>query len=68
MIYILYLWFQLRTHAYLYEAEEEEEEEEASMNLPTAIGALVAVTVVTSFVADYRECFPHPPSDEEEGS
>lgn len=54
-IYALYLVFQLKTHAFLYEAPEgEEEEEEIPMMTPVAaIVGLLAVTVVTSFNADY---------------
>lgn len=47
------LFFQLRTHHYLFQDPNEEEAEEAKMNVYTAIGALVVVTVVTSFCADY---------------
>lgn len=54
-IYALYLVFQLKTHAFLYEAVEDgEEEEEVPMMTPiAAIVGLLAVTVVTSFNADY---------------
>ncbi|GAA5822032.1 hypothetical protein JCM3770_002257 [Rhodotorula araucariae] len=51
--YGAYLFFQLKTHHYLFEDHSEHEEEEAKMNIQTAVGALVAVTVVTSFCADY---------------
>ncbi|KAM0792477.1 hypothetical protein ACM66B_005151 [Microbotryomycetes sp. NB124-2] len=51
--YIAYLYFQLRSHAYLFEAENEEEEEEARMNTTTAVAALLVVTVITSFCADF---------------
>ncbi|GAA5989108.1 hypothetical protein JCM10908_001161 [Rhodotorula pacifica] len=51
--YACYLFFQLRTHHYLFQDPNEEEEEEAKMNIYTAIGALVVVTVITSFCADY---------------
>lgn len=47
------LFFQLQTHHYLFQDPNEEEEEEAKMNVYTAIGALVVVTVITSFCADY---------------
>ncbi|KAH8915855.1 calcium/proton exchanger [Atractiella rhizophila] len=62
IIYIVYLWFQLKTHAYLFEAQKkkdedgeeiEEEEEEAKMNPVMSIVSLVVVTVLTSFCADY---------------
>ncbi|KAG8851552.1 hypothetical protein FRC20_001725 [Serendipita sp. 405] len=62
-LYGAYLFFQLRTHPDLFklrgprndddEEEEEEEEEGAKMNLPAAALALLGVTVVTSFCADY---------------
>ncbi|GAA6001165.1 hypothetical protein JCM10207_007440 [Rhodosporidiobolus poonsookiae] len=51
--YAAYLFFQLRSHAYLFEDPSEHEEEEARMNIATATGALVVVTVITSFCADY---------------
>ncbi|BGP46253.1 hypothetical protein JCM10450v2_002093 [Rhodotorula kratochvilovae] len=51
--YASYLFFQLRTHHYLFEDPTEHEHEDAKMNIQTAVGALVAVTVVTSFCADY---------------
>lgn len=53
-VYALYLIFQLRTHAFLYEAEEADEEEEVPMMTPVAaVAGLLAVTLVTSFNADY---------------
>jgi len=56
MVYIAYLFFQLKTHAYLFQAPEgEEEEEELEMSSVAAGTALLGVTVVTSFAADYRE-------------
>ncbi|KAK4700249.1 Ca2+:H+ antiporter, partial [Phenoliferia sp. Uapishka_3] len=51
--YAAYLYFQLKTHAYLFEDPQEQEEETAKMNLPTAVCSLVVVTVITSFCADY---------------
>ncbi|KAH9945812.1 calcium/proton exchanger [Epithele typhae] len=53
IVYMAYLLFQLKTHAHLYEAMGEEEEEEPEMNLWAAGTALLGVTVVTSFCADY---------------
>lgn len=52
--YIMYLIFQLRTHAGLFEAEVEdgEEEEEADMDQWSAGLWLVIVTVATAFTAD----------------
>lgn len=60
-LYGAYLLFQMRTHQYLFEAVEVEEEEEvevATMNLPSAIIALAAITVLTSFCADYLVVSP----------
>ncbi|GAA93422.1 uncharacterized protein L969DRAFT_89475 [Mixia osmundae IAM 14324] len=53
VMYMLYLFFQLKSHSYLFEAEEQAEEEEAKMNVKAAVAALLIVTVVTSFCADY---------------
>lgn len=74
VVYAAYLWFQLKSHAFLYEQqqngtdeeygsinsqtpalepEREPEEEAPNMNLPSAAIALLVVTVVTSFCADY---------------
>lgn len=37
LVYVAYLWFQLKTHAYLFNAPgEEDEAEESKMNLPAA--------------------------------
>lgn len=53
-IYIGYLYFQLKSHAYLYTGGEDVEEvEEEKMSPNAAIAALFVVTVVTSFNADY---------------
>ena len=51
------LYFQLSSHAYLFEDEGDLEEETPKMNLYSAIGGLVGVTVVTSFCADNRASF-----------
>jgi Ca2+:H+ antiporter len=55
LVYVGYLIFQLKTHASLFIApdEEEGEEEAANMNLMAAGVALLVVTLVTSFCADY---------------
>jgi len=55
LIYATYLWFQLKTHSYLFEAAsgEDDEEDEVKMSLPAAVSGLVIVTVITSFCADY---------------
>ena len=53
-IYVLYLYFQLKSHAFLYEAEEQDDdEEEAQMSPLAAMIALGGVTVLTAFNADY---------------
>ncbi|KIP12345.1 hypothetical protein PHLGIDRAFT_113821 [Phlebiopsis gigantea 11061_1 CR5-6] len=61
-VYIAYLYFQLRSHAYLFvepEVEVEsqsttvEEEEESQMSVPAAAVGLLGATVVTSFCADF---------------
>ncbi|KAJ7154287.1 Sodium/calcium exchanger protein-domain-containing protein [Mycena filopes] len=51
-VYVAYLCFQLKTHAYLFEAEEDEEET-PQMSVVSAGSALLLTTVVTSFCADY---------------
>ena len=55
LMYFFYLYFQLFSHADLFEAEEleEAEAEVAKMNVYTALGSLVGITVVTAFCADY---------------
>uniref|UniRef100_A0A0W0FF66 Vacuolar calcium ion transporter n=1 Tax=Moniliophthora roreri TaxID=221103 RepID=A0A0W0FF66_MONRR len=53
-VYIAYLYFQLKSHAFLFEAPETDgETEEAKMSLVAAGISLAIVTVVTSFCADY---------------
>ncbi|TFL07275.1 calcium/proton exchanger [Pterulicium gracile] len=54
-VYVAYLVFQLKTHheLFLAEGEGEEEEEEQHMNIASAGVALLGVTLVTSFCADY---------------
>jgi len=52
--YIAYLFFQLKTHWDLFEpTDQTEPEEEPKMNVAAAAVALLAVTVVTAFCADY---------------
>ncbi|PQE16913.1 Calcium proton exchanger protein [Rutstroemia sp. NJR-2017a BBW] len=57
ILYVLYLVFQLRTHASLFDAEhqaaDDDEEEEAQMSPWAAAGVLIAVTVCVSVCADY---------------
>mmetsp|Transcript_4786 Transcript_4786/g.14025 ORF Transcript_4786/g.14025 Transcript_4786/m.14025 type:complete len:417 (+) Transcript_4786:129-1379(+) len=54
-VYLLYLVFQLKTHAHLFvDAEGGEEEEEApDLSAPTAAMLLATATIVTSFATDY---------------
>ncbi|KAH8099523.1 calcium/proton exchanger [Cristinia sonorae] len=52
-VYVAYLYFQLKSHAHLFKADDEEEHEEAEMNTVSAGFALLGITVVTSFCADY---------------
>lgn len=60
LLYMLYLFFQLRTHKNLFNpeapenpAESTEEPEEASMSAWSAAAVLIAVTIVISVCADY---------------
>ena len=52
-IYAGYLYFQLKTHAHLFEGQSEGEEDEPKMNTVSACLSLLIVTVITSFCADY---------------
>jgi Ca2+:H+ antiporter len=57
-LYILYLVFQLRTHANLFDAEnqpedDESEAEEAQMSPWAAAGVLVVVTIAVAICAEY---------------
>lgn len=51
IIYALYLVFQLKTHAELFEAENEDDAE-AQISPWTAAGLLLVITVLVSFCAD----------------
>ncbi|KAB5566515.1 calcium/proton exchanger [Coniochaeta sp. 2T2.1] len=60
LLYIMYLWFQLRTHKNLFmpedpaELEAMTEEEDANIMSPWAAGAvLIVVTILVSLCADY---------------
>ncbi|OOQ88270.1 Vacuolar calcium ion transporter [Penicillium brasilianum] len=64
VIYVMYLWFQLRSHADLFEESnnaetaqgaeaEAEEEEERLLNPVAATVALIVVTILVAICADY---------------
>lgn len=57
LLYVLYLWFQLRTHPNLFDAEtqhhHEEEVEEPIMGPIAAAVVLVVTTVLVAICADY---------------
>ncbi|CCM04422.1 uncharacterized protein FIBRA_06599 [Fibroporia radiculosa] len=54
LVYLGYIIFKLKTHAALFEAESAQiEEESQQMNIPAATLALLLVTVLTSFCANY---------------
>lgn len=62
IIYVMYLYFQLRTHAQLFEETNsdtegagtvEEEEEERLLNPVAATVALIVVTILVAICADY---------------
>ncbi|KAJ1565051.1 hypothetical protein HK096_004839 [Nowakowskiella sp. JEL0078] len=52
LVYILYLIFQLKTHAYLFEGEEVEEEA-PKITFPVSIGLLLISTLLVSVNAEY---------------
>ncbi|TFK30147.1 calcium/proton exchanger [Coprinopsis marcescibilis] len=55
LVYIAYLWFQLKTHHFLFKSaiDASEEEEEPHMNVLAAAFGLLGVTIITAFCADY---------------
>jgi Ca2+:H+ antiporter len=56
ILYVLYLFFQLRTHANLFDAENQAElveEDEPSMGPWPAAGVLVVVTIAVAVCAEY---------------
>jgi Ca2+:H+ antiporter len=56
ILYVLYLFFQLRTHAYLFDAEnqpEGEEAEEPTMGPWAAAAVLIVTTVAVAVCAEY---------------
>ncbi|KAJ4478475.1 Sodium/calcium exchanger protein-domain-containing protein [Lentinula aciculospora] len=53
-VYVAYLYFQLKSHAYLFQANTENQEEEIPrMNIVAASISLLVVTIITAFCADY---------------
>ncbi|KAJ4000474.1 Sodium/calcium exchanger protein-domain-containing protein [Lentinula boryana] len=52
-VYVAYLYFQLKSHSYLFQAEGNQETEEPQMNIVAASISLFVVTVVTAFCADF---------------
>jgi Ca2+:H+ antiporter len=52
-IYVLYLFFQLKTHADLYRVEDSEEEEKPQLTTIVSLILLSSVTVIVSFSAEY---------------
>jgi len=52
IIYVLFLFFQLRTHAELY-ADSGDDNEDAQLTIPVAVGLLLLVTVLVSLCGDY---------------
>ncbi|KZT61568.1 Calcium/proton exchanger [Calocera cornea HHB12733] len=55
LTYLAYLWFQFRTHKTLFEEvkTQEGQEERAKMSMVSAGTCLIAVTIITSFCADF---------------
>ncbi|KAG8859367.1 hypothetical protein FRB96_004582 [Tulasnella sp. 330] len=53
LIYFSYLFFQLKSHADLFKDENDTEEEIPGMSMVAATFALLGVTLITSFCADF---------------
>jgi Ca2+:H+ antiporter len=53
LVYCAYLYFQLKSHAHLYEPTSKQESEPQKMSVIAASVALLLVTVTTAFCADY---------------
>jgi Ca2+:H+ antiporter len=57
ILYVMYLFFQLRTHSSLFDAEnqaaDDDEEEVASMGPWPAAGVLVVITIMVAVCAEY---------------
>ncbi|RGB34128.1 Sodium/calcium exchanger protein [Rhizophagus diaphanus] len=52
IIYVLYLYFQMKTHSDLYQGEEDDDNE-PQLSLGVSIFLLASITVIVSFSADY---------------
>ncbi|GAA5795167.1 calcium/proton exchanger [Helicostylum pulchrum] len=52
IVYVLYLFFQLKTHTFLYE-DEEDETEFPTTTLPFSVGSLVVIACVVSLHAEF---------------
>ncbi|GBB83442.1 hypothetical protein RclHR1_10170004 [Rhizophagus clarus] len=52
IIYVLYLYFQLKTHSNLYQGEADDDDE-PKLSLGVSLFLLASVTVIVSFSADY---------------
>jgi len=53
MVYLMFLWFQLVTHADMFTSGEEEEEEEAVMGPGTSIAVLFGATLAVAVCSEY---------------
>jgi Ca2+:H+ antiporter len=53
VVYLLFLWFQLVTHADIFGGEEEEETEQATMSAGTAVLLLLAATLTVAVCSEY---------------
>jgi len=53
LTYVAYLFFQLKTHAVLFQEVKEQDEEVPKMSTVSAGACLIVVTLITSFCADY---------------
>jgi len=53
VVYVAYLVFELKTHDYVFKSTDEAEPEEPKMNAASAFFGLAAITVMTSFSADW---------------
>eukprot|EP01135_Chromosphaera_perkinsii_P006855 Nk52_evm10s621 gene=Nk52_evmTU10s621 len=52
VVYLFYLFFQLKTHSELFE-DGEEEEEEALLSVYTAVGVLLGVTILVAICSEF---------------